>query len=67
MSATAAAANVVFLETHPGWRATRNRSEALMAAMRRHPSYQGELPASGEDRAPAQVLHLHTRRHPSTA
>ena len=57
MTATAAAANVVFLETHPGWRASRTRSEALMAAMRRHPSYQSELPASG-DRKPAQVLHI---------
>jgi hypothetical protein len=58
MTATAATANVVFLETHPGWRASRTRSEALMAAMRRHPSYQGELPESGEDRKTAQVLHI---------
>ncbi|WP_164478412.1 hypothetical protein [Mycolicibacterium stellerae] len=61
MSATAAAANVVFLETHPGWRASRTRSDALVAAMRRHPSYQGELPESGEERKPAQVLHIHAR------
>ena len=61
MSGTAAAANVVFLEAHPGWRATRTRSEELLAAMRRHPSYQGEPPASSEDRKIAQVLHLRAR------
>jgi hypothetical protein len=58
MTATAAAANVVFLEAHPGWRASRTRSEALMAAMRRHPSYQGDLPESRVDREPGQVLHM---------
>jgi hypothetical protein len=58
MTATASAANVVFLETHPGWRASRTRSEALMAAMRRHPSYRGDLPEPRADREPAQVLHL---------
>jgi hypothetical protein len=61
MTAPAVAANVVFLDSHPGWRASRTRSEALMAAMRRHPSYQGELPESGEDRQPAQVLHIRAR------
>jgi hypothetical protein len=59
MTATAAAANVVFLESHPGWRASRTRSEALLAAMRRHPSFQGDLPEPQADRKPAQVLHLH--------
>ena len=58
MTATAAAANVVFLDKHPGWRASRTRSEALMAAMRRHPSYQGELPEARADREPAQVLYM---------
>jgi hypothetical protein len=61
MTATAAAANVVFLEAHPGWRGSRTRSEALMAAMRRHPSYQGDLPEPQADREPAQVLYM--RRH----
>jgi len=61
MTTTAAAANVVFLESHPGWRASRTRSEALRAAMRRHPSYQGDLPESRADREPAQVLHLRAR------
>jgi hypothetical protein len=61
MSATAAAANVVYLESHPGWRATRSRSEELMAAMRRHPSYQGDSPESRGDRKNAQVLHLRAR------
>jgi hypothetical protein len=61
MTATAAAANVVFLESHPAWRATRSRSEELLAAMRRHPSYRGDLPESGRDRKPAQVLHIHSR------
>jgi hypothetical protein len=58
MAATAAAANVVFLETHPGWRASRTRSEAVKAAMRRHPSYQGDLPESRADREPGQVLYM---------
>jgi hypothetical protein len=58
MSATAPAANVVFLETHPGWRASRTRSDALTAAMRRHPSYQGDLADPRADREPAQVLYM---------
>ncbi len=58
MAATAAAADVVFLATHPGWRATPTRSEELLAAMRRHPSYQGESVESDEDPKSAQVLHI---------
>jgi len=61
MTARAATTNVVSIETHPGWRATRVRSDALLAAMRRHPSYQGELPEAGDGRKPAQVLHLRAR------
>jgi hypothetical protein len=62
MTATAVAANVVYLDTHPGFRATRTRSEELLAAMRRHPSYQGDPLDAGEDRTNAQVLYIHPRR-----
>jgi hypothetical protein len=56
MTTKAAAANVVSLEAHPAWRSSRRRSEALMAAMRRHPSYQGAPLESRDDRRDAVVL-----------
>lgn len=60
MTAAAAEANVVYLESHPVWRSTRRRSEDLLAAMRRHPSYQGDRPAEREDHT-APVLQLRAR------
>jgi len=41
MATMASAANVISLETHPAWRSSSRRSAAVLAAMRRHPSYQG--------------------------
>jgi hypothetical protein len=41
MTAKAAVTNVVSLQAHPAWRSSHRRSEELMAAMRRHPSYRG--------------------------
>ncbi|RDH74047.1 hypothetical protein DVS77_33730 [Mycolicibacterium moriokaense] len=43
MTTTATAGNVVFLEAHPAWRVNRRRSQEVLAAMRRHPSYQSKL------------------------
>jgi len=60
MATTAAAANVISLETHPAWRSTR-RSAELRAAMRRHPSYQGPRTESREDRETAVVLSFRRR------
>jgi hypothetical protein len=58
MTTKAAAANVITLETHPTWRSAQRRSEELMAAMRRHPSYKGALPESRDRNTDAVVLRL---------
>ena len=58
MTTKAAASNVVSLEAHPSRRSAQRRSEAIMAAMRRHPSYQGALLDSRDDRRDAVVLSL---------
>ena len=58
MTTKSTAANVVALDTHPAWRSAQRRSEARMAAMRRHPSYQGALPESRDRRTDAVVLRL---------
>ena len=41
MATTVQAASVISLDTHPARLSSRRRSEEFMAAMRRHPSYQG--------------------------
>lgn len=46
---TAQAASVISLDTHPARLSSRRRSEEFMAAMRRHPSYQGPRQESSED------------------
>ena len=61
MTTKATASNVVSLETHPRRRSAQRRSEAIMAAMRRHPSYQGALLDSRDNRRDAVVLSLHAR------
>ncbi len=58
MTAKSEAANVIALETHPAWRSAQRRSEALMEAMRRHPSNQGAFPDPRGDRTDAVVLRL---------
>ena len=62
MATTAAAANVISLETHPAWRSTGRRSAELRAAMLRHPSYQGPRPEPLEEREGAVVLSFRRRR-----
>ncbi len=57
-SPNVSAANVVCLETHPAWHTSQRRSQELLAAMRRHPSYQGRLPASDDVREDAVVISL---------
>jgi hypothetical protein len=61
MTTHAAAANVVSLETHRTWRSSQRPSEEFMAAMRRHPSYQGALLESRDNRRDAVVLSLRRR------
>ena len=61
MTTKAAAANVVPLETHPTWRSAQRRSEELLAAMRRHPSYQGALLEYRDKRQDAVVLKFSAR------
>jgi len=41
--AVASRASVICLQSHPAWAAAEKREEELMAAMRRHPSYQSRL------------------------
>jgi hypothetical protein len=41
--ASAPNASVICLQSHPAWAAAERREEELMAAMRRHPSYQSRL------------------------
>jgi hypothetical protein len=61
MTARTASSNVVSLEAHPAGRSAQQRSDELMAAMRRHPSYQGAMLDSGDDRSEAVVLRLCAR------
>ena len=61
MTTKTAAGNVVSLETHPTWRSAQRRSEELMAAMRRHPSYQGALLDHRDNRQDAVVLSICAR------
>ena len=61
MVTSAAAANVVSLEPRRSRRAARRRSPEFMAAMRRHPSYQGARPEAHEERDDALVLFLRRR------
>jgi len=61
VATTAAAANVISLETHPARRSGRRRSAELRAAMRRHPSYQGPRPEPREDRENAVVINFRRR------
>lgn len=49
MATTAQAASVISLDTHPARLSSRRRSEEFMAAMRRHPSYQGARQETRED------------------
>jgi len=44
---------VIYLDSHPSWRAASRRSRELAEAMRRHPSYQGRLEADCHPRGRA--------------
>jgi hypothetical protein len=61
MTTKSANSNVVSLETHPAWRSAQRRQHELMAAMRRHPAYQGRLTECHTDREDAVVLTLCAR------
>jgi hypothetical protein len=61
MTARSASSNVVSLEAHPAWRSAQRRSDELMAAMRRHPSYQGASLDARDDHSEAVVLRLCAR------
>ena len=61
MTAKSANSNVVSLEAHPAWRSAQRRSDELMAAMRRHPSYQGAPLDPRDDHDDAVVLRLCAR------
>ena len=61
MTTKAAASNVVSIDAHPTRRSAQRRSEAIMAAMRRHPSYQGALLDFRDNRPDAVVLTLRAR------
>jgi hypothetical protein len=61
MTAKSARSNVVSLEAHPARRSAQRRSDEFMAAMRRHPSYQGALLDSPDDHSDAVVLRLCAR------
>lgn len=58
MTTKNAATNVINLQSHPAWRSAQRRSEERMAAMRRHPSYQGSLLDRRDDHTDAVVLRL---------
>jgi hypothetical protein len=40
MTTKTAGATVVYLESHPAWRAAQRREHDIAEAMRRHPSFQ---------------------------
>ena len=61
MTTKAAVSNVVSLERHRTWRSAQRRSEDLLAAMRRHPSYQGALLDYRDRRPDAVVLKFSAR------
>lgn len=56
MTTNTTATNVVSLDARRAWRSSRRRSPELMAAMRRHPSYQGLVADSRVEDADAVVL-----------
>lgn len=60
MTTQAAVTNVVSLQAHPAWRSA-HRSEEFLAAMRRHPSYQGALAASDDEDDNGVVLSICAR------
>jgi hypothetical protein len=64
--AVASSASVICLQSHPAWAAAEKREEELMAAMRRHPSFQSRLHTAvlGEraDGKGAMVRELRPRR-----
>jgi hypothetical protein len=61
MATMAAAANVISLETHPAWRSSSRRSAALLAAKRRHPSYQDAQQEPREHHGDAVVIDFRRR------
>jgi hypothetical protein len=61
MATMAPVANVISLETHPARRSSRRRTAALLAAKRRHPSYQGALPEPREHHGDAVVIDFRRR------
>ena len=50
MATNAAGSTVVYLDTHPAWRADQRREHDLAEAMRRHPAFQSRLePVTSSD------------------
>jgi len=43
MTTNSAGSTVVYLESHPAWRAAQRRESDLAEAMRRHPASQSRL------------------------
>lgn len=54
-------APVISLRSHPAWRSRRRRSEELRDAMRRHPSYRGQLDDHRDEGDDAVVLSFAAR------
>ena len=61
MATMAPVADVISLDMHSARRSNNRRSDEFLAAMRRHPSYQGPRHESHDDRDSAVVLSFRRR------
>lgn len=59
MTTNTAGSTVVYLESHPAWRAAQRRERDLADAMRRHPAFQSRLEPDASGNTTVQSLGSH--------